>query len=318
MFGFKNTTGGTLILASVLALTGSMAMAERGGPGPGDGDRPAHHQGDRDGMRHHRDHGEDGPRHHGERGDRGDRPGPPRGVEAMHRRLFAGMDLTEDQKQQIHETMKKFGDERKAWFQAHKDQFQSLREKMREAHQAKDQDAAKAVHEQIKALMESAPKPDKAHDEVRALLNEEQQATFDERIAKMREHMEKWKEHRGDGPPMDRHGFGPGEDGPPPRGHRGARIFGNLNLTDDQKASLRETMQSDKTREEKKAAVRELLNDEQRAQFDKNIEKMRKYREEHKGERGERRGDRGRHGDRDGDHSRRDRQRDGGGDQLDL
>ena len=296
MFGYKNTTCRPLILASALALTGSVAMAERSEQGPHDGDRPAHRQGDQDGKRRH-----------GERGKRGDRPGH-RGPKAMHRRLFADMDLTDEQRDQIRETMKTFGDERKAWHEENKDEFRSLRDKMRDAHHADDKEAVQAVREQIKALMESAPKPDAAHDEVRALLNEEQQATFDERKTKIRKRMEQWKEGRDDGPP--RHGMD-GEhrrgDRPEGRRRRGARLFSNLDLTDDQKASLRETMQSDQTRKEKMAAVREMLNDEQNAQLDGNIEKMRKYREEHKGERGER-GDRhGRRGDQDGDRPKRDR-----------
>ena len=316
MFGYKNTACRSLILASVLALTGGVAMAERGGQGPGDGDGPGHRQGDREGKRHH---GERGDRAH--RGERGQR-----GPEAMHKRLFADMELTEEQNAQIRETMKAFGAERKAWHEVNKEAFGSLREKMRDARQSKDKDAAEAVREEIKALMESAPKPDAAHDEVRALLNEEQQATFDERITKIRERMDRWKEGRGDGPPHGRHGFGPGEDGPPPpgmdgpprRGHRGARMFGNLDLTDDQKASLRETMQSDQTREEKMAAVREMLNDEQKAQLDENIEKMRKHREDRKGERGDRGDRRGRRGDGDDDRPRRGRNQDGDGEQLDL
>ncbi len=320
MFGYKNSTGRTLILVSVLAVTGGVAVAERDGRGPGDGDRPAHRQGDREGKRGDQgERGEWGERgEHGPRGERGDRPGRP-SPERMHRRLFADMDLTDEQRDQIRETMKAFGDERKAWHEANRDEFQALREKMRDAHQGDDKDAAKAVREEIKALMESAPKPDAAHDEVRALLNEEQQVVFDERIAKIRERMEQWKEGRGAGPPHGRGGFGPGEDGPPKDGRRarGAKLFGNLDLTDDQKASLRETMQSDMTREEKKAAVREMLNDDQKAQFDENVKKMRKYREEHKGERGDRskRHDRG--GDRDGEGPNRDRKPDSDS-QLDL
>ena len=107
--------------------------------------------------------------------------------------------------------------------------------------------------------------------------------------------------------------MGPEGDGPPREGRRerGGRLFGNLDLSDDQKATLRETMQSDQTREEKMAAVREILSDEQKAQLDANIEKMKQMREENRGERGERRGRRG-----DGP---RDRGNDAGdGDQLDL
>lgn len=315
MFGIKNTAGSALVLASVLTLTGGVAMAQQDSDAPGEGDRVRKQQRDSDGPRHRAERGE-----RGERGDRG-----PRGNrEDMGRRLFGGMDLSDEQKSQIQDIMKAHGEERKAWHEANKDAFDAIRDKMRAAHESQDKDAAQAAREEIKALMDSAPKPDASHDQIRALLNEEQQATFDERIAKMRDRMEKWKEGRGDGPPRGPRGEGPpphGEkgmmgpegDGPPREGRRerGGRLFGNLDLSDDQKATLRETMQSDQTREEKMAAVREMLSDEQKAQLDANIEKMKQMREENRGERGERRGRRG-----DGP---RDRGNDAGdGDQLDL
>ncbi len=311
MFGYKNTAGRTLILASVIALTGGIAMAEQEGQGPGDGDRPGHHQGDKDGKWHHGEKGEHGPR--------ADRPGE-HGPKAMHKRLFGGMELTEEQKTQVKETMRAFGDERKAWHEAHRDEIQALKEKMRAARQGDDKEAVKAVHEEIKALMESAPKPDAAHDEIRGILNEEQQATFDERITKIRERMEQWKNKKHDGgvgPPHGWHGEGPDGDGPPKgdRHPRGRKLFGNLDLTDEQRATLRETMQSDQTRDEKMAAVREMLNDEQKAQLNENLEKMRKHREERKGKHGEH-GKHG-HGGPDGDGPKHEGKPDAGS-QLDL
>jgi len=294
MFGIKHTAGKALVLASVLAMTGGVAMAEQDSAGPGDGDRARKQHKDGEG----RQRGERGER--GERGDRG-----PRGDRGdIARRLFGGMDLSDDQKAQIKDIMKAHGDERKAWHEANKDAFEALREKMRAARKSEDKDAGQAVRDEIKALMDSAPKPDASHDQVRALLNEEQQATFDERIEKMRERMEKMKENRGDGPPRGRRGDGPpkGEHGMMGDGEgknkdgrkaRGGRVFGNLDLNDDQKAKLRETMQSDQTREEKMAAVREMLTDDQKAQLDKNIAKMKKYREENKGDRKGRGGKRG-------------------------
>lgn len=302
MFGIKNTTGGSLILASVLAVSSGYAFAQRDGQGPRDGERPAKRQAD----------GKQKPGEAGERGQRG-----PRNGDRMQRWLFEGMELTDAQKAQIQEIMKAHGDERKAWHEEHKEEFQALKDKMREARDAKDKDAADALREETKALMESAPKPDATHDEVRALLTEDQQVIFDERIAKMREKMDQWRERRGegrgegrpDGPPPHGPGMGPDGDGPPRGmdgdrpGPRGPRIFGNLDLTDEQQAQLKETMQSDMTREEKMEAVREMLTEEQQAQLDENIEKMRTLREE-RGDRGER-GDRPRRGGPQGEGGRR-------------
>jgi len=293
MFALKTRTRSALILATALALSSSYALAERNGEGPPDGDRPH--------PRHFE--GKPGPKGPHARGD-------------MAHRFFGGLDLTEEQKTQIRDIMKQFGEERRAWHEAHKEDFEALREKMRAARESDDPEAVKAVHEEIKALMESAPKPDATHDQIRALLTEEQQVKFDERVAKMRERMQQWREKHKDGPP--KHGMGP--DGPPPHHAdgppRGPRLFGNLDLTDEQKQQLRDIMQSDQTREEKMAAVRGILTEEQQAKLDANIEKMKEMREKFR----ERRGDRP-HRDRDRDRRhKRDRDRDQGEDngQLDL
>ncbi len=329
MFGYKNSMRKSLILASVLALTGGIALAEQDQPAASDGDRPARqrdHKADHDGKRYQGEHGDHGQR--GKRGEKGERSGRDH-RKAMHKRLFGGLELTDDQKAQIKEIMTKHGDERKAWHEAHKDEFHALRQKMREAREADDKDGIQGVRDEIKALIESAPKPDAAHDEIRAVLNEEQQATFDERVAKMRERMEQWKEQRGDGPPGPPHGWhgrgpdgekGPGHHGPGAEGRRrhAGRIFGNLELDDEQKASIRETMQGEGTREEKMAAVRELLTEDQQAQLDKNIQKMREWREKRKAEQDEHR-KRRKHRDGDGEGRKRDRsQDDDGDDKLDL
>ncbi|GAB4187668.1 MAG: hypothetical protein Kow00105_02360 [Phycisphaeraceae bacterium] len=297
MFALKTRTRSALILATALALSSSYALAERNGEGPRDGDRPH--------PRHFE--GKPGPKGPHARGD-------------MAHRFFGGLDLTEEQKTQIRDIMKQFGEERRAWHEAHKEDFEALRDKMRAARESDDPEAVKAVHEEIKALMESAPKPDATHDQIRALLTEEQQAKFDERVAKMRERMQQWREKHKDGPPMHGkrppHGMGP-DGGPPPHadGHRpGGRIFGNLDLTDEQKQQLRDIMQSDQTREEKMAAVRGILTEEQQAKLDANIQKMKEMREKFR----DRRGDRP-HRDKDRRHKRdRDRGQDEGNGQLDL
>jgi hypothetical protein len=325
MTSYKTTFCRGLVFVSALAMAGGAAVAEQQDRGPQGADRQGQRQGDRDGKRQHGDRGD-----RGDRANNGERRGPrDRG---MQQRLFAGMDLSDEQKTQVRETMKKFGDERRAWHDANKDQFQAIKNKMRAAREAKDKDAMQAARDEIRALMESGPKPGDAHDQVRALLNEEQQALFDERTAKMKERMQQWKDSRGDGtpgPPPGRHGFappdGPGRDGPPmdgpPRGDRrehAQRLFGNLDLTDEQRDNIRDTMRGDGTREEKMAAVRESLTEDQQARLDENLEKMRKYREEHKGEHGERGERRPRDGNGEGRRHDRRQNGDGNDDKLDL
>ncbi len=286
MFRYTHSKGRTLILVSVLAISGGYALAQPVDDGAPDGDRPMRKQVD----------GERGPRRGSEAGERGLRG--QRDPGAILKRLFAGMELTDDQKTQIGEIMKAHGEERRAWHEEHKEEFDALREQMREARG--DQEAMDALREKVHALMDSAPKPDATHDQIRALLTEEQQTTFDERIEKLRERMQQWREGRPDGPPPgegmgpdgDRpprgEGMGPGGDGPPRDAQRrgpGGGLFGNLNLDDEQKEQLRDIVRSDKTRDEKIEAVKEILDEEQQAQLEKNIEQMRKFREEHRGDR---------------------------------
>lgn len=286
MFGIHNSLKKSLLLASLLALTGALSSAQAqpadDGPPP-DGPPPRMGQADgQQGPRGPRDGqaGQRGPRD-GERGPRADRPDP--------RRLFAGMDLTDDQKSQIRDIMQAFGEERREWHEAHQEQFQSLREQMRAARESGDKDAMDSLRDQVRELMDSAPKPDATHDQVRALLNDDQKAVFDERIAKMREFMEQRREG------------GPGGPGDPQagEGRPGGRLFANLDLTDDQKDQLREIMQSDQTRAEKIEAVKNILTDEQKAKLQDNIEKMKQWREQQgdRGPRGEQ-GDRGPRGPR--------------------
>ncbi len=302
MFGITLSLKRSLLLASVLSLSAGLSVAQAQ---PGDGPRGGERRGmqDDDGERGERgprgprgERGEDGDR--GPRGDRGDR-GP--------RQLFAGMDLSDEQKEQVREAMMAHHEERKAWHEANKERFQSIREQMKAAHEAGDRETMQSLREQVRTLMESAPKPDATHDTIRGILNEDQQAIFDERIEKIRERMEQRREGGPDG-----------KGGPEGKG----RLFGNLDLTEEQQGQLREIMQSDQTREEKMEAVRGMLTEDQQAKLKENFEKMKQKRGD--GDRGPR-GDRGDRGPR----GPREAQRDEGGphgprggdqedDQLDL
>ena len=273
MFEYINSMKKTLLLASVLTLTGGVSVAQgQPGGGPPDGEPPR--MGQQDG-----EHGPRGPQaDRRERGPR-DEAGPhgPHGPGDIARRLFAGMELTDAQKAEIEEIMIAHGDERKAWHEAHQEELQALREQMREAHEAKDKEAIDATRKQVQELMESAPKPDATHDQIRALLTEDQQKIFDERIEKMRRFMEQRR-----------------QGGPDAMRRPGGRLFGNLNMSDEQKVQLREIMQSDQTREEKIEAVKQILTEEQQAKLQENLEKMKQMRQR-RGEDGPRgnRGDRG-------------------------
>jgi Spy/CpxP family protein refolding chaperone len=126
----------------------------------------------------------------------------------MFNQLFDGIELTEDQKTEIHAIFEAGREEHQAWRTEHKDEFKEIRDQMREAHKARDEEKIEAAKERLRTLIESAPKPAQVMDEVRTVLTEEQQVKFDENREAL---LERMREHR--------RPFGP--DGPPPHARDG-------------------------------------------------------------------------------------------------
>ncbi len=182
-------------LAAVFA-TGLLIAPAYAQDGAGESnDRPAAEskegkpdRGERKGK--HGPHGDRGPRGHGHR---------------FIRALFKDIDLTEDQRVEVREIMEAGRDEMEAWRDEHRDQIKALREQMREAHQAGDDEKAAEVREQLRTLFESRPKPEDRADEIREVLTPEQTEQFDQNIEaikqKMQERRDEMKERgpRGDG-----------------------------------------------------------------------------------------------------------------------
>lgn len=161
-------------LIAVLAVVMCAGLASAAPAGNGEG------EGQREGQRERGDRGERGDRaergEKGERKERGERPG--RGAKLV----FEGIDLTDEQKESVRETM-----------QSKKAERDEIRAAMREARESGDQEAMLAVAERMQTLM------DETHEAVRAQLTAEQQEVFDANLVKLKEKAEERKAKRGEG-----------------------------------------------------------------------------------------------------------------------
>ncbi len=143
--------------------------------------------------------GERGPRREGFRGggpgrggDQG--PGGPGGGMPM-RQLLRDLDLSEDQGQQIRSIMQEAQQQHRQAMEQHREEIEKIDEQIRE------------LHERKRELLGGGPQG--VMDQIKDVLNDEQRATFEQRLEEMR----------------DRRGPGPGGpqmdgDGPPRRGAR--------------------------------------------------------------------------------------------------
>lgn len=175
----------------------------------------------------------------GPRGEKGDHKRGEHLRERLHAMLFHGITLSEDQKAQLkklQETKKAemekfradhkdeleaFGKSMKDWHEANKPKFKAIREAMRDAAEKKDEDALKKARADLKALLESRPKPSAALEAgkpspekmaaaIRPILTADQAKIFDENVKKLEAAKERLKNRGGD----DR------KDGDQPRRHR--------------------------------------------------------------------------------------------------
>ena len=108
-------------------------------------------------------------------GERGDRCKGKRGDHA--KKIFATLDLTDTQKEQIQALHEDFKEENSDLFEQMKD----LRQQAREQRQSGDKDGAAATREEMKELGEGLRAArEELHEQVKALLTEEQQAQLQE------------------------------------------------------------------------------------------------------------------------------------------
>ncbi|MEO0514166.1 MAG: Spy/CpxP family protein refolding chaperone [Planctomycetota bacterium] len=151
-------------LIAVLAVVMCAGMASAA-PGGNDGERQ------RDSQREKGDRPE-----RGEKGERGERTGRG-GAKAV----FEGVELTDEQQEAVREIM-----------ESKKAERDEIRAEMRDARESGDQEAMKAIGERMMSLM------DETHEAVRAELTADQQAQFDENLAKLKEKAEQRRAERGE------------------------------------------------------------------------------------------------------------------------
>lgn len=123
---------------------------------------------------------------------RGERRGEHRGARGARgaERLFAGVDLTEQQKTQIKALRQRYEEQNRDL----REQAQALGKQMREARQRNDTATVNATRQRFQALRpQLQARRQQELTEVRALLTPAQQAQFDKNVAQLRDRMQ----HRG-------------------------------------------------------------------------------------------------------------------------
>lgn len=105
------------------------------------------------------------------------------------REAIQKLNLTPDQKKQVHQI---FEDQREAfnkYRQDHADEFKKATEDLKAARRAKDHAKIKAAREALRKLYEAGPNLKGLAEKVRAVLTTDQQKTFDEEMASIRQRM---------------------------------------------------------------------------------------------------------------------------------
>ncbi|MEI8194892.1 MAG: Spy/CpxP family protein refolding chaperone [Phycisphaerae bacterium] len=123
-------------------------------------------------------------------------PAPAAHHEGPMQRLFAGLNLTADQKAKLKEIVQPFHEKLAAWRQQNKAQLEALRDQIKAAREAHDKDKLKAAFQQLKTLRESAPKFKDILPQIKAILTPDQVKILDERIEKLRDRLEDARERR--------------------------------------------------------------------------------------------------------------------------
>lgn len=112
------------------------------------------------------------------------------------KKLFEGVELTDDQRAQLKAVREKARTDAENWRNANQAKFKELREQMRTARQNDDKEAFEAAKNEARNLMKNAPRPRDYTDQVRGVLNEEQRVVFDQNHEELKQKFEEWREKR--------------------------------------------------------------------------------------------------------------------------
>ena len=208
----------------------------------------------------------EGPRNHKRQRKQNGGPG-----DKMHGEKFcAAIDATPEQQEQLKQIWETHSQAMKNWRKENKGKLSDTRKALKEAKKSDDKEAIEAAKLKLKEINKSRKE---LHENLKEQLSEVLTKEQMQKMKKMRNRRDRDGHHKGPGM----------RKGP----------FGELNLTDEQKAEIkklheeaREKMESAKTREEKREIMENLrkkinndvLTDEQRAKAKKHFRKMQKGR----------------------------------------
>ncbi len=124
-------------------------------------------------------------------------PGQPGQMrERMQRALFRDIDLRPEQREQINQLTESTRQEMLAWTQQNREALRAVREEMQAARESGDEDRISTARAELRALMQSAPRPDREfmQEQVRALLTPEQAEQFEDNLARIEQRLQQMKE----------------------------------------------------------------------------------------------------------------------------
>ncbi|MCC6682261.1 MAG: Spy/CpxP family protein refolding chaperone [Phycisphaeraceae bacterium] len=120
--------------------------------------------------------------------------------------LLRGIELTDEQREQVKQIMQESREQREAWRNEHKDEVKAAQDEVDKA-----REALRRAEEKMRNLMENAPGgPKDTAEKIKSILTDDQKAQLEANIEKM-------KEQGPPPPPGDMMGGRDGQDGDQPR-----------------------------------------------------------------------------------------------------
>lgn len=103
--------------------------------------------------------------------------------------LFEGIDLSEEQRQQVRDAMEAHRQRHSQWMEEHRQRMSDLGEQMRQARQENDRQQLRELREKVRELREDRPSVQELHERLRDVLDEQQWKQFEANRQDMHERM---------------------------------------------------------------------------------------------------------------------------------
>lgn len=111
---------------------------------------------------------------------------------------FEGIELTDEQRDEMREVVEAHREQRREWRREHREQLSNLRQQMREAREADDRDRLGELREQLRELRADQPTRDDLHARYREILDDEQWQQLQRNWEEIRRRAEQRREQRRD------------------------------------------------------------------------------------------------------------------------